>query len=436
MVFDWQIFYNKLRQFAIIFFVVSLPFGIYILNNIAIFILAACWLFESSLATKWQRIKHNRLFLVFIQLFLVYIAGLAYSENHSQGFFEIEKKLSVLLFPLVFATLNPISSEDMKQLFKWFIIFTSLASLVCLSYAVYLNYKEGYTLSFLYDALVFNKRYPGKYNFFNFWYFTYKLLVSPIHMHPVYFAMYLVFSSCLAVWLWWDMSGVKKNRNVLVVLLLMFNFISVVLLASRTQLFILLLLATFFIIYQAYVRKRLIRGVLFILLVYSLGLVFILLNPFTRERFIDSNKVGVHFSNNKYGEGGLSLRMHKWKYTLETIRENVLFGTGTGDSQDRLQETYKKHDFKIGYNLRFNAHNQFLQVALELGVIGLISFLICLFVPLYYAFKEARWLYVVFLIIFLISCLTESMLEVNKGIVFYTFFNSLFAFHLLHTEKS
>jgi O-antigen ligase len=216
---------------------------------------------------------------------------------------------------------------------------------------------------------------------------------------------------------------------------MVFNFLVVVLLASRTQVFILLLLGTAFVLYQSFIRKQLLKGVFFLLLVYGMGLAFVLLNPVTRERFIDSNRPGAHFSDNKYGEGGLSLRLYKWKYTLETIAEHPFLGTGTGDSQDKLQETYKKHDFKIGYDLRFNAHNQFLQTMLELGVFGFISLCICLLVPAVLAYRKKEWIYLAFLTVFSISCLTESMMEVNKGITFYAFFNSLFAFHFLNKQE-
>jgi hypothetical protein len=62
---------------------------------------------------------------------------------------------------------------------------------------------------------------------------------------------------------------------------------------------------------------------------------------------------------------------------------------------------------------------------LEMGLIGLLSFLICIGGAFYMAWKSKQMLYLVFTTIFTISCFTESMLEVNKGIIFYAFFNAL-----------
>lgn len=431
-----QALHTNARVFSLGLFAASLPFGVLLFNNIAICLMILNWLLESSLTAKWQMLKQNAMAWLFIQLFLLYTIGLLYSDNLHQGFFEIEKKLSVLSFPLVLATTLPLSKKQAGSIFKAFIIACTAATLFCFAYATWLNYREGQTLSYVYNAVFFDRHLPGRYAYFNYWYFTYELFAKPLNMHPVYFAMYLVLSCCLSVWLWWDWALGNKKRNRLVLLFLLYNFITVVLLASRTQLAILLMLGTAFILHQAYISKKMLIGIISMLGVYGLLLGFILLNPVTRERFINSNKPGAHFSDNKYGEGGLSLRRYKWKYTAETIAHHPLTGTGTGDAQDELQKTYSDNDFKIGYDLRFNAHNQFLQTTLELGIIGLLSLIACLALPGCLAFKQKELLYLIFIAVFVISCLTESMLEVNKGIVFYTFFNAVFAFHFLKRKPA
>jgi O-antigen ligase len=70
-----------------------------------------------------------------------------------------------------------------------------------------------------------------------------------------------------------------------------------------------------------------------------------------------------------------------------------------------------------------------LQETLAYGIIGLLAFIACLLVPLLLYYGDAnKQLYVLFLLSFFIICLTESILEISKGIVFYSFFNSIFAF--------
>lgn len=425
-----EIVHEKLRLLALVVFALSLPFSM-LINNLAIMLLIVNWFFESTLNEKWNRIKQNRLVVFFLLFYLLHVFWLICAENMKEGLFELEKKLTLFLAPLILATSNTIFKKDFRTIFKAFVLSCTIASLICFCYAGYRNYEEGHTLSYIFNAVFFDIHLPGRYYYFNYWYFTYKIFASAINIHPVYFSMYIVFSSCLAIWLWWDKSGSKKNINNWVILFLVYNFIVVILLSSRTQLLSMLLLGTGFIIYYSYFRKKLIKGLLFVFFIYGFGFMLIYLNPVSRERFIESNLPGRNYSDNKYGEGGFSLRKYKWKYTLETIMQSPVLGTGTGDSQDELQLTYKKNNFEIGYINNFNSHNQFLQSALELGLLGLCSFLLCLFLPAYYALKKHAWLYLVFIALFSLSCITESMLEVNKGIVFYSVFNSLFAFHFL-----
>lgn len=427
-----QSIHQKIRVFSLVLFVSSLPFSFILINNIALFLLALNWLIESNIVNKLERMKRNRLLFLFIQLYAVYLFGLSYSQNMHQGIFELEKKLTLLFLPLILSTSNTIPARDLRLVFKTFVASCTIAAVICYGYAIALNYKEGHTLTYVYNAIFNDIHLEGRYYYFNYWYFTYELFAKPLSMHPIYFAMYLVFSSCVSVWLWADFSNWK--RSLLLISLLSFNFVTVVLLSSRAQLAIFVLLATIFILFQSYQRKKIITGITIMLFVYGLGVSIILLNPIARERFIDSNKPGRHYSDNKYGEGGLSLRKYKWLYTMEAIKNHPIIGSGTGDSQDELQEIYEANHFKIGYDLHYNSHNQFLQTTLEVGIIGLISLLVCFVGGFFLAFKTKNYLYVFFIILFFLSCFSESMLEVNKGIVFFSFFNAIFAFHFLNSK--
>lgn len=427
-------FHAKIRLSAFLLFVCSLPFSL-LVNNISIMLLALNWLLEGSFKDKWLQFKKQVLAHHFITLYVAYLAGLIYSVNIHQGMFELEKKMALFLMPLLLGTSPRMPLKDLHLVFKAFVFSCTLATLFCFVYAIYRNYQEDYTLSYLYNAIFHDIHVPNGYTYLNYWYFTYELFASAVKMHPVYLSMYIVFDSCLIVYLWWNKPELTKKKRLMVLVLLMYNFLVILLLSSRTQLFSYILLGTIFLLYQSYLSGKMLRSILFMLTMYAAGLAIILFNPVLKERFIDSNKPKTHFTDNKYGAGGLSLRMYKWRYAMETIKKSPLIGTGTGDAQDELQLTYKKHDFSIAYDERYNAHNQFLQTFLELGIVGL--FLLCLgfFTPLYLAVKRRRWLYVVFILVFLISCLTESMLEANKGIVFYAFFNSLFAFYFMHNEE-
>jgi O-antigen ligase len=86
-------------------------------------------------------------------------------------------------------------------------------------------------------------------------------------------------------------------------------------------------------------------------------------------------------------------------------------------------------DFYSHYNkstvgLEHNAHNQYLQTWMENGLPGLMLFLFCLLFP--FLEKKLTSTHIVFLLIFSLMCLTESIGERQKGIVFFTLFQTLF----------
>jgi O-antigen ligase len=108
-----------------------------------------------------------------------------------------------------------------------------------------------------------------------------------------------------------------------------------------------------------------------------------------------------------------------------------LIGVGPGDTQDELQKCYQLDEDKnwaLLYrpDFQYNAHSQYLQTFIDLGIVGLLLFLATLVVAAFIAIKHYDYLFLSFVVLFSFACLTESMLELNKGIVFFSFFISLF----------
>jgi O-antigen ligase len=101
---------------------------------------------------------------------------------------------------------------------------------------------------------------------------------------------------------------------------------------------------------------------------------------------------------------------------------------GTGDVKDHLLEKYREKQLYNALGLELNAHNQYLQTMLALGIIGLLILLLNIVLPALYGMEMKHYLYLIFLILVAFNFLFESMLETQAGVVFYAFFNAyLFA---------
>jgi O-antigen ligase len=117
-------------------------------------------------------------------------------------------------------------------------------------------------------------------------------------------------------------------------------------------------------------------------------------------------------------------RMAVWVTAIEIIKKNYVFGVGTGDVKDALMEGYKKNGLIPAYEHKFNAHNQYLQTFVTLGLAGFLALVAILLLPALRALKGRQDLYLAFLLIFAMNILFESMLEIQAGVVFYAFFNA------------
>jgi O-antigen ligase len=130
------------------------------------------------------------------------------------------------------------------------------------------------------------------------------------------------------------------------------------------------------------------------------------------------------------GWGGKAIRFALWQCSKDVIGRHWLTGVGTGDVQDSLQMAYEQRKFYFAsrYN-KYNAHNQYIQIFVGHGIVGFLLLVLSIGIPLFSKKpKEYSLLYTYFLLLFAGICCTEVILDTNKGIVWYSLINSIFAF--------
>ena len=84
-------------------------------------------------------------------------------------------------------------------------------------------------------------------------------------------------------------------------------------------------------------------------------------------------------------DGSVNQRLRYYTQTVEHFISNPIIGTGIGNWKLKSIE-YDKNDI-FGYIIPYHAHNDFLQIAAEQGVFGLISYLMIFISFLYIIFK-------------------------------------------------
>jgi hypothetical protein len=123
----------------------------------------------------------------------------------------------------------------------------------------------------------------------------------------------------------------------------------------------------------------------------------------------------------------LTMRLDFWETALHIIKQNFLFGVGTGDVESAFKMQYQKENTSLHKEWQLRSHNQYLETTVGLGIIGLLLFLIRLFAP-FFSNKKLSVLFILFILIEVLSFINEDTLETQAGVTFCIFFTQLF-FH-------
>ncbi len=348
-------------------------------------------------SVRWQIRKHyfikrRKYILSFISLYLMSLVGMLYTLNISEGLFDLEVKLSILLVPIFVLSSNIINKFNVYAIIKSFIWGVSLS--LALQYVIA-------TLKF--------------YEFGNTEVFFYALF-SYFH-HPSYFSMYTNFAIASLLVLIFHYRNRPQLRHFV---LLGFLVVSVYQLSSRAGLLTLLALLGYAFVYIIFPRlkwKKLLYALLGTLLL-SVAVIYPV------AKYTDTIRM-VDVTTNKSSSG---VRLAMWKSFVPLIKDNPVLGVGTGDVNRELQKRFAADRIVRAVRDNLNAHNQFIQTQGALGLLGTACLLWGLLFPTWVSIRKGRILMPLFVGILIINFLTESMLNTQAGVIYLALLNSVVFF--------
>jgi O-Antigen ligase len=142
----------------------------------------------------------------------------------------------------------------------------------------------------------------------------------------------------------------------------------------------------------------------------------------------------VFWEIKSYEQGGdinghsVTMRLEYWRIALILIGRHPIIGCGTGDVRKGFDDYYDATHSLLKPEWRLRSHNQYLEIAVGFGIIGLAWFILSIFYPGIKTQKIYTYFYFIFWMIFMLSLFTEDTLETEAGSTFYAFFNSFFLF--------
>ena len=350
------------------------------------------------------------LFILFISYYLWQAVGLTYSADIKMGLSNLFGRLSLVLFPLVLIYPGDTVKFKLKTLLRVCAFSTALYVLFCFGNAIFRSVSiQGSLWSF--------NPHPAEYIWLNYFYSS-ELIISE---HPSYVAMYALLSSFICFESYFDYS-VKFGHRLLWLILGLSMMISQYFISSRAGILISLILVPLYFIFKFRQIGKMRYSWIWIILILVALVPLILKNQ--RVDYLYGRLIG----NQDGYERKKDPRLVIWKSALEIANKNLLLGVGVGDVREELSVEYMRIGEIQMAKERFNAHNQFLEVLLENGIIGLIIF-ISIFVCMFYiAFSNKNLLYIMFILMTLMFFMFETVLYRLAGVSFF----SLFSFILIH----
>lgn len=122
-------------------------------------------------------------------------------------------------------------------------------------------------------------------------------------------------------------------------------------------------------------------------------------------------------------------RIMIWPVSMELIKEKPLFGYGIGDTDEVLMEKYQEYGFERPLTLKLNSHNQYLDIWLASGLMGLLALISLLVHTSFIASRKNNLQLIFFLIAITLVFSVENLLSRFDGVFILSFFYTSFRFN-------
>lgn len=362
-------------------------------------------LFLGSLFFNQKKKINWNWFLINSSIFFLYLLSLTYTKNVSYGMSIIETALTFLIIPLVFFVIIPqvkISQQLRTKFIILFIVSTTIFSCLVL-FCIIIDNKTDYYKNF----------YSNKF----------RIIVENIPLigqHPIYASIYLGISLIFITYLFKrNQLSYKKRKGLLLILLSLINIVLLVMLSSKGVIFSLIILLIMYLVQTIVREKKQKQGLVFLSVLFIGVLMLFTFNRRMNEmiKFDTYTSLNSNYSN--------SFRVNIYNCAINVFKRSPFLGYGVGDAQDELNNCYSYKD-QLLLNNKYNSHNQYLDFAIKLGLLGLATFMVLLIANYQYAKYSKDELFRYIIIFYCLNFFTENLLARQSGLILFVFLINFF----------
>ena len=324
--------------------------------------------------------------------FFLYVLRESFELSNGNTVDSIKNYITFLAFPLLFSLQSQRILKHSQKIFTFFVYGMLFNFLVNISYAFY-------------RGVILTKKGV------NYWFFSYDFFSEPFGIQPIYLAFFYVFSILIIIH--YHHFFKKVNLFYIGIFLLVTG---IFMLAARNAILCLIVLVPIYFFMNIKISKKKIM-----MIAFGMLLIFftVIQNPVVKNRIFKITGEDSTYS-------GTSLRIKIWNSAYEVSKKNLVFGLGEKESLKALKKVYLEKDMAIANNFNYNAHNMYLQILIQSGLLGLIILLFTFFLSIRKFFKERNFLAIFWITLNIIACTTEALYIRQWGILSFTFFTGIF----------
>jgi len=393
--------FDKIYQYAFLLLsALWIPFPK--LGGIAIALFACVVIF--GVFKQKLKFQLHPVFIGFVLLYALYALTILTGTDIHKDLPQLEYKLSLVIFPILFS-FKPVQGLERKKVLDTFVCACVLLGVLYLGNAIFSFIQTGETQNFHSSWFAFNH-------------------------HPSYAA---AFFSLAIFYLLSTMETLKLKHKIGAISIV--SFLSLLHFPLESMAGILILVGVYFFFFIKWSVKRLSKKLIFIIglscAIFIFG--FLRFQPGLGTDFKNTVQSSISFVTNPQQfiqncpqkMSGNQARLILWTISGEIIAQHP-FGIGMSGLDSELSKKLHHLGFHEIAAKHWNPHNQFLQLTAELGWFALLLLLGTILFLVKIAWQRKDLIFGFMIASFVINSLFESMLQRQSGIVFYLLFLSAF----------
>ena len=401
-----KILYGLVVMFLITFY----PDHMVVVNNIVVGLLSIYSVFfYNSFREKYELLRRRKEIIGMVLFYLLHIVSMFLSKDRAEGFSWVVIRLPLLAFPIILGLLY-IEQALKERILYAYAVITTITILICTVWAVIQSISRN-DVTLLYNdniTILTNKQ-------------------------SIYIALLVNLAFYSFGYLLWIRSTVISNKGLVYVslfILLVANF----LLASRISIISLYGSIILVAVWQAIQKKKLMHLGLIVVGMVTTAFLLVYFFPKTVNRFRElkytSYKytdmgVEAHFNMNAgdYQWNGANIRLAVWSCGWDVVKQHPVFGVQLGDKVSSMMEAYKARHFDFAYKSHRNMHNNYLDILVAFGFVGLLLFVWSfLFEPLRHCIRAKDFFGIFVIAAFMLSFIPETYFDRSMGNMMFAFF--------------